>query len=765
MADTMPVSHFEDPNALKVASTDALPVEASPASEVQFRQFIESLKDYAIITLDAGGHITSWNEGAARIKGYSAHEIVGKHFSVLYPSEDIRQGKPQHQLERAIAEGRSTDDGWRRRKDGSQFWANVVITALRDERGYLRGFAKVTRDDTGRKRTEDALRESAERFRSLFHGVSVGVTLAGPHAECRKCNQAALDLLGVTEDQLLGRTSFDPEWKCINEDGSLCPGQDHPIPRAIATRQPVRNFVMGVYRSRPKDWIWVLVNAEPRLAADGSVSEVVCSFTDITERKRAEEKLRASEERFHKLFAYAATGITLENLDGQFLEVNHAFCELTGYAEQELAGVNYRELTHPEDLLKNAREMRELLAGKIPSFIMEKRYLRKDGGVVWARNSVSLLEDSQREPTRVITLVEDITGQKAAEDELRASEERFRNAFAHAATGMALTDLGGNFLAANQAFCQITGYPEWELVARDFPSITHPDDLTRNMDLMRQILAGTIPSYIIEKRYIHKQGGVVWVRISVSLLRDSKHHPQHLIALVEDITERKQAEESLRELSGRVLQLQDEERRRLARELHESTAQNLAALGMNLGIVDQAAAALDAGARKALSESLALADQCIRELRTFSYLLHPPVLDDLGLSSALAWYIEGFTKRSGIAVKLEIAADLGRLPQELELMLFRIVQESLTNIHHHSGSRTATIRITRYAKEIVMQISDQGHGIAGNLKDGVLSLERVGVGIAGMRERVRQMGGRLEIRSRSSGTDVEVVAPLGGAPD
>jgi PAS domain S-box-containing protein len=408
--------------------------------------------------------------------------------------------------------------------------------------------------------------------------------------------------------------------------------------------------------------------------------------------------------------------------------------------------------------------MRELLAGEIPSFIMEKRYLRKDGAVVWVRNSVSLLEDSQREPTRVITLVEDITGQKAAEEDLRASEERFRNAFAYAATGMALTNLGGHFLEVNAAFCQITGYTERELVARDFPSITHPDDLPRNVDLMRQILAGEIPSYIIEKRYIHKRGTAVWVRISVSLQRDSKHQPQHLIALVEDITERKQAEESLRELSARMLHLQDEERQRLAHELHDGTAQNIAALGMNLGIVDQAAEALDAGARKALSESLALADQCIRELRTFSYLLHPPVLDDLGLSSALAWYIEGFTERSGIAVKLEIAADLGRLAHELELMLFRIVQESLTNIHRHSGSRTATIRITRYAKEVVLQISDQGHGIAGNLKDGVLNLERVGVGIAGMRERVRQMGGRLEIRSRPSGTDVEVVAPLGGAP-
>jgi len=633
----MPASPLVDPNALQARPGGELPAQAGSASEVQFRLFFESLKDYAIIILDAGGHITSWNEGAARIRGYSAGEIVGKHFSVLYPPEDICQGKPEHHLERAITEGRWTDDGWRIRKDGSRFWANVVITALRDERGHLRGFAKVTRDNTAWKRAEEALRESAERFRSLFQGVSVGVVLSGPHAECKQCNQAALDLLGLTEDQLVGRTSFDPEWNCINEDGSPCPGKDHPIPRAIATRQPVRNVVMGVYRSRAKDWAWFLVNAEPRLAADSSVSEVVCSFTDITERKRAEE-------------------------------------------------------------------------------------------------------------------------------ELRASEERFRNAFAHAATGMALTDLGGRFFEVNQAFCQITGYTEQELLVQDFPSITHSDDLPRNMDLMRQILAGTIPSYVIEKRYIHKQGAAVWVRISVSLLRDSRRQPQHLIALVEDITERKQAEESLRELSGRVLQLQDEERRRLARELHDSTAQNLAALGMNLGIVDQAAAALDSGARKALNESLALADQCIRELRTFSYLLHPPVLDDLGLSSALTWYIEGFTERSGIAVKLKIAADLGRLPQELELMLFRIVQESLTNIHVHSGSRTATIRIARHANEVVMQISDQGHGIAGNLNDGGLTLARVGVGIAGMRERVRQMGGRLEIRSRSSGTDVEVVAPLGGAP-
>ena len=133
-----------------------------------------------------------------------------------------------------------------------------VRRALGDKRVYLRGFAKVTRDDTALKRTEAALRESAERFRSLFYGVSVGVVLSGPDAQVRKCNQAALDLLGVTEDQLVGRTSFDPAWQAINEDGSPCPAKEFPIPRAITTRQPVRNAVVGVYRSRAKDWVWLL---------------------------------------------------------------------------------------------------------------------------------------------------------------------------------------------------------------------------------------------------------------------------------------------------------------------------------------------------------------------------------------------------------------------------------------------------------------------------------------------------------------------------
>lgn len=607
------------------------------------------------------------------------------------------------------------------------------------------------------RRIERAPAEDGERFRSLFETVGVGVVIAGLAAEVKDCNQAALDLLGLTRSHLVGKTFFGPEWQAKREDGSLCSGEARPIARAIATRQRVCGEVIGVNRPGTQDRVWVLVNAEPLLTADGSVVEVICSFTDITHQRLAEEELRSTEERFRKVFAHAATGMNLQNLEGVYLEVNRAFCEITGYEERELIGANYRSITHPEDLARDLFGMEELLAGRIPSLVIKKRYLSKDGRVVWVRNSVSLLRDSEGAPPNVIVLVEDITESKQAEEALRASEERFRKVFAHASTGMTLQDFEGKFLEVNQAFCDITGYDERELLGADYRSITHPDDVAGTNARIEELLAGESPSFVTEKRYVRKDRRPVWVRNSVSLLGNGK--PPRIISLVEDITERKQAEEALRQLSGQLLKAQDEERRRLARELHDGTAQSIAALGLNLSLVRDSSAALDARAQKALNQSVELADQCIRELRTLSYLLHPPMLEDCGLASALAGYADGFAERSGIAVKLDLAPDLGRLPQEVELMLFRMVQESLTNIHRHSGSRTATIRLARYPQDIVLEVRDQGSGIGKPDREGAPDM-RIGVGIAGMKERVRQIGGTLQIRSRPGGTDVEVVVPL-----
>jgi PAS domain S-box-containing protein len=606
-----------------------------------------------------------------------------------------------------------------------------------------------------------ALRESNERFLSFFQAVSVGLVSAGPRAEIRMCNQAAQDLLGLSEDQLIGKTSFDPDWRAIREDGQPCPGRDHPIPRAIATRQPVHNAILGVFRPQYQDYVWLLIDARPRLAPDGSVNEVICSFVDITAHREALRSLTIWKNRYEA--AVSASGQILYDWDPVSNDVIHGgdYERILGYAEADLAGglPRFMELVHPDDREMVRAEIERVLATREP-FRQDYRIRTKDGRYILAKDQGHFYLDDGGNVVRMVGFISDITEQRRAEEELRASEERFRTAFARAATGMLLVDLEGRFIEANAAFCSIIGYTQAELASLTFLAITHPEDVQKSAAFFEQLLAGQFPSYVLEKRYIRKDGGVIWASVSSMLVRDAKNLPSHLVTIVEDITEQKRAEEELSALSQRLLRVQDEERRRLARELHDSTAQNIAALCMNLGVVSESAEQLDWPAQKALRESLALGEQCIRELRTFSYLLHPPALDDLGLSSALRWYVEGFAKRSGIEVALDIAPDLGRLPRELELVLFRIIQESLTNIHRHSGSRTAVIRIVRHAKEVFMQVRDEGHGIAGGMSPDGTGAARVGVGIAGMRERVRLAGGHLKIRSGTNGTDVEVLVPL-----
>jgi PAS domain S-box-containing protein len=228
--------------------------------------------------------------------------------------------------------------------------------------------------------------------------------------------------------------------------------------------------------------------------------------------------------------------------------------------------------------------------------------------------------------------------------------------------------------------------------------------------------------------------------------------------LQKEISERERTEQTLRELSVRLLQTQDEERRRIARELHDSTGQTLAALAMNLSVVGKSAGTLDTRARKALTESLALLDRSARDIRTLSYLLHPPLLDERGLAAAVRWFADGFTERSGVQVKLEVPADLPRLPDEIEIALFRIVQEGLTNTHRHSGSSTATIRLMVDQNQVQLEMRDAGKGLPEPRSDGYVA--PLGVGITGMRERVKQLGGQMQMESGSRGTTVSVTVPL-----
>jgi two-component system NarL family sensor kinase len=242
------------------------------------------------------------------------------------------------------------------------------------------------------------------------------------------------------------------------------------------------------------------------------------------------------------------------------------------------------------------------------------------------------------------------------------------------------------------------------------------------------------------------------VNIECTLSRIEIEGEVRLLAVAVDLTARRQSEQTLARLSGRLLQMQDEERRRIAHELHDTTGQNLSALSISLSTV-LSNTRLDPRTRQTIKESLALADGCIREIRTMSYLLHPPLLDELGLVSAIRAYSEGYSQRTGIPLELLLPSYMPRLPQAVETALFRIMQEGLTNVHRHAGSQKGTLGLKYEHDRVELELVDYGRGLAP-------SASRIGVGIAGMRERAHQLGGRLTIASGQTGTTLRVVLPI-----
>ena len=313
----------------------------------------------------------------------------------------------------------------------------------------------------------------------------------------------------------------------------------------------------------------------------------------------------------------------------------------------------------------------------------------------------------------------------------------------------------------NPAFERLFQYGRDELMHANLEDLITSGDLTPEaVGIWKKVLRGE-KVYASTKRR-RKDGSIVEVEIhGIPLV--IKRKLIGVYGIYHDVSQRKEAELEVRQLSAQLLKLQDEERRRIARELHDTTAQKFVALNMNLTRLKELCAGAGPEAEEAIADSLELAAESARELRTLAYLLHPPTLDDMGLTSAITWYARGFAQRSGVQVTLDLSSDFERLSRDVETMMFRVVQEGLTNIHRHSGSASARIHLTADAEQIVLELSDQGRGMPVNLQGAIVG--QLGVGIAGMRERVRQLGGRLEIVSDKHGTTLRVLQPQPGVAE
>jgi PAS domain S-box-containing protein len=338
---------------------------------------------------------------------------------------------------------------------------------------------------------------------------------------------------------------------------------------------------------------------------------------------------------------------------------------------------------------------------------------------------------------------------------LRESQQRYKLATSSGRVVVWDWDLKTAEFYADPLLKSLLGYEEDEIRNQfdDWIRLVHPDDIAFLLQRFSEYLDHGTGQFEAEHRFLRKDGAVRWFLTSGSLVQ-SDHGIARMIGTGTDITQRKVAEQELQLLSTRLLDAQDQERRRIARELHDGTAQDLAAVLFNLEMLESAPA-LPVKMQNTVSDCRTFCTQALNEIRTLSYILHPPMLEYVGLSASLRWYLEGFARRTGIDVQLIASPDIGRLPEKIETDLFRIVQECVSNIHRHSGSRTAEVRLDLRSAEVILEVEDHGMGMPE--PDGS---KTAGVGLSGMDQRLRYLGGRMQIKSSSEGTTIIAVVPL-----
>jgi PAS domain S-box-containing protein len=483
----------------------------------------------------------------------------------------------------------------------------------------------------------------------------------------------------------------------------------------------------------------------PLLDANGNLRGYQGVDRDVTHRIRAEETVRHREALFRTVVNHTPVVTFAMDAEGIFTLSEGLGLTKLGYQPGEVVGRSAFEVYQNHPLICTA--IRRALQGEKGRFDINVNGLTFD-----AVFNPTLNE--RGEVTGLIGVATDVTERKQAEQSLQASEERFRAIMEQTADIISLLDANGVLLYNSPAALRIHGYSTEDLLHRNTFNLIHPDDQAAVAAKYQELLEHPERSISTIYRYRNRDGCYTWMEASARNLIDNPFI-QGIVAVSRDVTERKQAEDELRELSLQLMRSQDDERRRIARELHDATAQGLVALKISLGMLRKRSAKWCKASRANLEESFALADQSVNEVRTLSYLLHPPQLEQLGLVGAIHNFAEGFGLRAGLQVHTELCPQADQLSEEYQFTLFRVLQESLANVLRHSGSKTVVIKLNTSEAACELRVIDTGKGMLTSSPGGNL-----GVGIPGMRERLRNLGGRLEIRSSPEGTTIMAMLPF-----
>jgi PAS domain S-box-containing protein len=590
--------------------------------------------------------------------------------------------------------------------------------------------------DMSRSDAKGASKVIEERVRLIIETIPTIVWRKLPDGSADFLNREFREYTGLSLEDGLGwgwMNAFHPEDRLPQQwRAALAAG------KSFATEARLRR-ADGQYR-------WFLIRAVPVRDEQGNITNWYGTSNDIEHLKRAEDRVRL-------IINTIPLMVWSVRPDGAVDFVNQRWLDYTGLSLKEEIEDPTRTV-HPEDLLRVMEKWLEDMRAGAPSQD-EMRLRRADGEYRWFLVRTTPLRDEQGNLVKWYGISIDIEDRKRAEGQSRALIDAIPQQIWSGPPD-------GTLDFCNERWRSYMGLRLEELQGEGWQSMLHPDDRERVLKTWRESVTNGTP-YEQEERHRRADGQYRWFLARGMPQHDAEGRIVRWYGTNTDIEDRKRAEEELRRLSGQLLRSQDEERRRIAMDLHDSTGQDLVALATTLSQIHASIPSSSRKLRKLASQGQALADQCIRGVRTLSYLLHPAMLDESGLDDAIRHYADGFTERAGIEVELEISPRLTRMTPEVEMALFRVVQESLTNIQRHSGSLQAKVRIERDREKITLEVSDRGGGISENQgrREGGLPF-RPGVGIASMQERVRLIGGRLEIESNRSGTTVRATAPIHG---
>jgi PAS domain S-box-containing protein len=745
-------------------------------SEEKYRLLVEAANS-VILSWDTAGNVLFMNDYGERFFGFREDELIGRNVVGTIVPRTESSGRDLARLMDDIQrdpEAFKDNENENITKDGRRVWVRWANKAIVDERGTLTGILSIGNDITDRKQGEEALKaamlranEEKARSEAVISAIGDFMIILDPEFKIVYQNKVARDNIG----DHIGETCYKA---FENKDAACegCPVTLSFLDGLVHRGERIAESVIGTMH--------LDITASPLLDASGKVTAVIEMVKDVTERRRAEELVRESEEKYKNLVELTTDIIYLSDRDGNQRFMNDEAFKKLEYSPHEVIGKPWSFLIHPDDREISTTVFTSMIEQQVDIFNFENRYVSKSGTVINVLHNVRILRNEKGEIVGTQGIARDITQRKQVEDRLKL----YSRAMEEATDGIQVVDLEGRIVYSNKALEQMCGYSAGELTGKHVNEMGAEPEFSSRVIIPEIMRTG---SWSGEITNVRKDGSRFPIWLSTALVKNDKGEPIALVGIVRDITERRRAEAALRKshvelevlvqertaelrmindqlsmFSSYLQEAREKERTAIAREIHDELGQALTALKMDLSWMKKR---LPKNQKTLLEKEASMSEiveSTIQTVKKISMELRPGILDHLGLTAAIEWQAEEFQKRTGIPCDVSIVPEEIAPDRDRSTTIFRIFQETLTNITRHARATAVSVRLEQEDSRLVLKVKDNGRGITEKQLSDPKSL-----GLMGIRERAASWGGGVNVKGvRSGGTTVIVHIPLdrtGGA--